>query len=117
MMPARGKLYVRAVETGETLPGSRIILTQATRDKLTSCQVEVIAVGYPALCNDFPECERNHIAAFHAPVGKFPDEPHYHPHGVGVGDWVVVTHRSLSPTHQDNLYCCHQDDVLARFNQ
>lgn len=110
--PARGLVWVRKVETAETLPGGLIVLPQEVRDGLTSCQAEVVAIGAPAVCED-EGCERHHVSRWWRQY----EWATYHIHRLTVGDWVVVTHRALSPTHQDNLYCCHHDDVLARFNQ
>lgn len=113
LTPARGKVFLKRIETPETLTGGHIVLTAQTREDLTSYQMEVLAVGYPEQCLAFPDCEREHIAAFHAPVGQFPDEPHYHPIGTKAGDWVLVVPRSLVETDQAGLYCCGQDDILA----
>ena len=99
MTPARGKLFVRPVNTPETLSHGRIILTPATRNTLVSGQFEVVSLGEPTKCDD-PDCERHHWAKHHI-------------HGLTRGDWVLVRHRSLTETHEDNLYCCSQDDVLA----
>lgn len=112
-MPARGKVLVRRVETLETLPGGRIVLTEATREGLTAQQAEIVAVGYPMRCAAFPDCERPHEAAFHAPPGRFSDEPHYHPRPVTVGQWVLLAPRSLVETDEPGLYVVSQDDVLA----
>ena len=114
MTPARGLVLLRHIETSETLPQGKVILTPSTRDTLTAGQMEVVAIGYPARCETFPDCERPHLAALGAPVGKFPLEPHFHPAGIHAGDWVLVRHRSLTGTHEDGLFCCAQDDILAR---
>jgi len=111
--PARGIVVLKPIETPETIGQGKIILTPATREAMTTHQLEVVSVGYPAQCQEFPDCERPHVANLHAPIGKFPKEPHFHPHGLKAGDWVLVRHRSLLETHQEGLYCTHQDDVLA----
>ena len=105
--PARGLVWVRKVETAETLPGGVVILPQEVRDGLTSCQAEVVAVGAPVVCED-EDCERLHTPD---PV-VWKRQTHW-PH-VEPGQWVVVTHRALGETDQEGVYCCTQDDVLAR---
>ena len=105
MTPARGLVTVRPVQTPETLPAGRIVLTETTREALTAGQMEVIDIGAPRLCED-EDCERPHA---HPPIGV----PHTHYVGIADGDWVLIRHRALLPTHQAGLYCCAQDDVLA----
>lgn len=113
MTPARGKLFVKPIDTTETLPNGTIVLTDRTRADLTASQMEVVAIGYPAHCPLFPDCERPHLAALGAPVGAFPDEPHFHPCDVKPGDWVLLSPRSLTDTDMDGIFCCSQDAVLA----
>lgn len=113
MIPARGKLFVKLIETGETLPGGKILLTDRIRADLTASQMEVMSVGYPAQCPLFPDCERPHLAALSAPVGAFPDEPHFHPCAVKPGDWVLLAPRGLTETDDPTLFVCSQDAVLA----
>ena len=108
MTPARGKLFVRPVETPETLGGGKILLTEETRHGMTSGQFEVVSVGAPNVCED-EDCGRQHFNRW--------AEGWHHVLGIQAGDWVLVRHRSLSETHQDKLYCCSQDDVLARLEQ
>ena len=99
LRPSRGLVLVRPVETPERLAHSRIILTDKTREVMTTHQMEVVSVGAPSICED-PDCERPHAWNHH--VG-----------GVSQGDWVLVRHRSLTETHEDNLFAVAQDDVLA----
>ena len=116
LTPARGLVLVRPVQTPETLPHGRIVLTETTRDTLTAGQMEVVAIGAPSICED-ADCERPHQAETPGIA------PHWHRFGwedakgyflrVQAGDWVLIRHRSLLPTHQTGLFCCAQDDVLA----
>lgn len=99
MIPARGIVLLKPIETPETLGQGRIILTPATREALTTHQLEVVSLGAPSICTD-PDCERPHSNNQHVTQLK-------------AGDWVLVRHRSLLETHQEGLYCAHQDDVLA----
>lgn len=106
-------VLVKRIETAETVSGGKILLIEKTREDMTSHQMEVLAVGYPAHCLTFPDCECPHLAALSAPVGAFPEEPHFHPCDAKVGDWVLVAHRSLSETDTDGVFLCSQDAVLA----
>lgn len=103
MTPARGKLLVRPVETPETLPGGRIILTEPTRHTLTSQQAEVVAIGAPSRCDD-DDCERPHNTV---------TDHRCHPLRLELGAWVLLAHRALTETDQLGLFVCSQDDVLA----
>jgi len=90
---------LRSVETPESLPGSRIVLTPQTRTDWTAGQMEVVAIGAPAACQDV-DCERPHAAGSH-------------PLDAQRGDWVLVRHRALLETDQEGLFACHQDDIYA----
>ena len=113
MIPARGKLFLRLVETPETLGQGRIVLTPANRDTLVSGQFEVVSLGAPTRCDAWPDCERRHLQLVKVSDGSSGGELPVHDSGIQPGDWVLARHRSLVETHQDGLYCCHQDDVLA----
>lgn len=108
MIPARGLVTLRKVETPETMLEGCILLTSETREQLTSHQMEVVQVGAPAYCLD-EDCERcNRLLG----MVTYP-EAFTHPTTTKPGDWVLVRHRSLTETHEDGLYACSQDDVLA----
>lgn len=119
LAPARGKLLVRPVETPESLPSGKIVLTAATRKDLTAQQAEVVAVGAPPICDHPPktpedvwDCERPKEA--HGL--EFPDYAvtwWTHPTSAIPGDWVLLAPRCLVETDEPNLYVCSQDDVLA----
>jgi len=98
---------VRPVETPETLGGGRIVLTQRTRDEMTTHQMEVVSVGAPSICEDW-DCERPHDEAGHAEGLR-----REHISSCRAGDWILVRHRGLQETDRDGMYICHQDDVLA----
>ena len=46
--PRPGTALVRPIQTRETLPGGRIVLTQTMRDSMTANQMELVAMGIPA---------------------------------------------------------------------
>ena len=103
MTPGRGLLTVRYVETPETLPHGRVILTLRAREELTAGQMEVVAIGAPSVCED-DECERPHTGD---------QQLRTHPTTTKPRDWVLIQHRALSETDEEHLYCCAQDAVLA----
>jgi hypothetical protein len=109
--PARGLLLVRPVETDETLPGGRILLTHDARERMTANQCEVLAVGNRPLCDerdaDNEDCMRAH---------EWEDaHTRVHPCKVHVGDWLLVTPRSFvaGPEPERLEWYVHQDAVLA----
>lgn len=122
MIPARGLLQVRPVETAESLPGSRILLTPDTRDRLTANQCEVIAVGAFAVCDD-DDCERKHrLVCEHDPAqcsGATCGDLRVHEHDAVAGDWLLVTPRSFidGPDPERKEWFVHQDAILAIFDE
>lgn len=111
-MPTTGKLLVRPVQTPELV--GRIVLPEATRDAWTWGQMEVLAIGASAWCDD-PDCERSHewhhLEMTGYDRGILSDR--HHSHGLVVGAWVLVKPRALTETLTDGEYLCQQDDVLA----
>ena len=120
MTPARGKLFVRHIETPETLPEGKVILPERVRELLTACQVEIVAVGAGAICKD-GDCERPHNRVEYWDHTCLPPRRNggtaYHLFGAELGDWAVIQRRSLTETHLEGVYCCQQDDVLARLTE
>lgn len=106
MIPARGLLLVRPVETNDTRLDGRVLLIAETRERMTANQCEVIAVGRPALCDD-EDCERAHFDEC--------EGIRVHLHRVRVGDWLVVRPRSFvaGPEPERAEWFVHQDDVMA----
>lgn len=92
---------MKRIETPETLGGGRIVLTEGTRQELTSQQMEVVDTGAWDFC-PHADCERPHDSFGCHPIA-----------GLARGQWVLLAPRSLTETDVDGLYCCHQDDVLA----
>ena len=107
MIPARGLLLVKRVETDETRPGGRIVLPASARERLTSAQCEVVAVGKPTACDD-EDCPRLH---------QWDEETQgmIHACRVAVGDWRVVQPRAFvaTPDPEANERLVKQDNVLA----
>lgn len=116
MIPARGKALVRKVQTPETLPGGKVILTEMAREGLTAQQGELIALGEFPICED-GDCERPHVAVggFYPgwPKGTRSPGMYYHANDLAEGNWVLLAPRSLVETDEPGLYVVRQDDVLA----
>jgi co-chaperonin GroES (HSP10) len=97
LRPRAGKILVKRVETDESAPGSILVLLEDTRNKMTSGQFEIIAIGEPAPCKK-DDCE---------PVA------HCHPLRAKVGAWVLMSPRSGVATDDSSLLLASFDDVLA----
>lgn len=122
MKPARGLVLVRRVETDETIPGGRIILTQNERENMAAYQCEVVAVGSPERCEKPKKCNvKRHLEWFRMPVGgTMPRDCVYkaslHEHNLKAGDWVLIRPRSLTqPNSEKKEYLVRQSDVMAVF--
>ena len=116
VIPSRGLLLVRPVETDETLPGAKLILLSETRERMTANQCEVIAVGAPAECDPTRsraerKCEREHALEADYPRRIL----RVHPCPINVGDWLLVRARAYidSPYPERKEWFLHQDDALA----
>lgn len=135
MQPSRGLLLVKPIESAERLPGSLILLTADTRERMTAHQAEVVAVGAFAACED-EDCEREHAAdnstfvctncgsTRHASsmdcalCGVGPTKPlRVHPHTIRVGDWILHAPRASigGPDPEDSSRFVHQDAVWMIF--
>lgn len=106
-LPARGRCLVRKVETDESYAGSRIVLLEATRERIAAQQVEVLAVGPQVQCED-EWCERAHDIV-NVESAKWVGE---HPCTVKAGDWVLIAPRSLVEAESGTYFVRH-DDILA----
>jgi hypothetical protein len=116
MIPAPGRVLLRPIETESSI--GRIQLLDSTRENMTPNQYEVVAVGPRGRCVDPDECDRPHhcfdLAEYDAsipPLGGYANT--YHPTDCAVNDWVLVRHRAVAPTDDDNLFIAWQDDILA----
>lgn len=96
MIPARGLLVVTPIDSEERFPGSRVILTPITRERMTSTQWEVVAVGKPTLCDTSCDC------------GESPEVPDVEP-----GDWIVTLPRAAVTTPCDIHFLVRYEDVVA----
>lgn len=107
---------MRKIETAESLPGAKIVLLKDTRDTLTTQQAEIVAVGFPSLC-DAEDCEREHVwdpcGAATPNADGWDLHDRFHPPRLHVGDWVLLAPRSLTEGPDPETYFVNQDDVLA----
>lgn len=105
LIPARGLLTVRAVQTHDTLGSGVIVVPDTAKGRLTAWQWDVIAVGPPAFCAR-RKCDRAHIGEGNART---------HVCDVRAGDWIVARPRSEAPLPSDTGGVCvvAQDDVWA----
>ena len=103
IQPARGLIYIRHIATEETYRGGAIVITPKSRDKVAAQQFIVTAIGESEHCDD-EDCERPHVLECHV-------------HGLMVGDWVLVRHRSWMATPDPNVYVVRTDDILGKFEE
>lgn len=125
MRPARGKVLVKRVETEETLPGGRIIFTDAAREAWAQWQIEVIAIGEPPWCQE-PKGDCLRPGAVHQHT-RLPGDTSLLGEGpsVHLGDtrltpsaWCIIRHRSLVPLGSDDKrFLCNQEDILGVFQE
>jgi hypothetical protein len=104
VVPARGLALIRRIRTEDRYPGSRILLTDQSRDKVSACQFDIVAVGDYERCED-EDCLRSH------------NKKNEHVHRLKVGDWVLCRNRSWELTPEPDLYVCKQDSILGKFEQ
>jgi co-chaperonin GroES (HSP10) len=104
LRPRPGKILVKRVETDDSQPGSTLVLLEDTRNKMTSGQFEIVAVGDIAYCTS-DDCERQHKYI----SGRQP----VHPFECTIGAWVLMSPRSGVATDDSSLLLASFDDVLA----
>ena len=104
MIPAPGRVLLRPIETESSI--GRIQLLDRTRENWTPNQYEIADLGALLAC-DNEDCDRQHC------ISKSSGRSYHTQQQFGRGDWVLVRHRSVSPTDDDNLFIAWQDDILA----
>lgn len=117
MIPARGLVLVRPVETEEALGGGKILLPKATREAMAAYQLTIVAVGAGSICEKPRKCDRRHVEF--TPLRKTPEYYHPVPELLTEGAWVIVRPRSLTDASHDTerLFFVRQEDVLGVFNE
>lgn len=96
LTPLPGRALIRMVQTEETLPGGRIILTDPVRQAIALQQGELVAVGESP--PDLVEDEYPH----HAELTRLES-----------GAWLLLRSRSWMETDVPGLYVIRQQDILA----
>jgi hypothetical protein len=128
LIPARGKVLVKRIETEETLGGGKILIPDSAREAMSAYQMRVISVGQPEHCRDIDECSRlRHGAAFRpadiietswgscSRPGALPDYWHPVDEYITPDAWVIVSPRKLVETDQPNQYLVQQSDIQGVF--
>lgn len=59
-LPKAGLALVRPIDTEDTLPGGKILLSPSYRASLTAQQAEIVAIGPPQRCHEPETCNRPH---------------------------------------------------------
>lgn len=108
--PARGLCFVRRIETEEAYAGSKIVIPQQARDKVSRDQFVIIEAGDWERCEDYEECEQYHMWDY-----KEDEYIWLHPHDLVAGDWVLIRYRSLLASPDPGVHIVSYRDVLAKF--
>jgi co-chaperonin GroES (HSP10) len=101
--PANGLVFIRHVRTEATYPGGKILIPDASRDKVARQQFEVVAVGGYETCKEPEECVRHH------------NKWNQHVHRLMCGDWVLVKNRAWLATPDPDVFVVRQDAILGKF--
>lgn len=96
----RGVVFVKPIETAETVTGGKILLPETYRQRLTAQQAEVVAVGPPGLCDEPEDCERPH--------------PHPIDQRLVPGAWVLCAKWSYVGV-REKLFAVRHEDILGVF--
>jgi hypothetical protein len=110
LKPRAGKLLVKRIETEDTLPEGKVLLLDDTKNKMTSGQFEIVAVGDDLVCEN-EDCERQHYWKYKAGIGRTHGAP------PKVGAWVLLAPRSLIATDDPIIFLVAQDGVLALLSE
>ena len=105
LKPARGRAFIRHIETAESYAGSPIVIPAQARDKVARQQFVVVSVGDYEFCEDSDECPRPHTKK-----GE-------HKHRLMQGDWVLCRNRAWSGTPDPDVYVINVNDILGVFRE
>lgn len=100
LRPRAGAALVRPIEAENRLPGSRLYLPDQSVDRMTTNQMELLAMGPPPV-RDEPD---PHTLAHDAAVQALP-----------VGAWLVLKPRSWIEGPTPDTYLISQDAILGAF--
>lgn len=107
LQPCRGKLTARPIETGETLNGGKILITENVREHWVMGQYEIVAVGDSARCIS-DDCERLHSHAW-ATTDKF----HLIDARIKPGAWILAKPRTAIDSGTRDVFFLAIDDVIG----
>jgi co-chaperonin GroES (HSP10) len=105
IVPARGLVFIRHIETEDTYRGGSIIVPDQVKDKIARQQFTVVSVGDYERCEDPDECDRPHHKGW------------MHKHRLMTGDWVLARNRSWMQTPDDSVFVIRQSDILGVFRE
>lgn len=103
VQPTHGLAFIRRITTEETYRGGRIVVPDASRDKLAALQFTIVALGPWERCDD-ADCDRPHTDGRHGT-------------SLAVGDWVVVRKRAWLASPDPDLYIVRTGDILGVFEE
>lgn len=100
LIPRPGLALVRPVVTAETLPGSRIILTENVRRYTAMAQVELVDIGTAAEPDDYQ-------------WGEDEDSRWDELQRLQPGAWLLLGARSQIETTDPDLFLIRHEDIAA----
>lgn len=106
--PARGRAFVKKVETEDRYAGGRILIPDQARDRVSRQQFLIVALGDYEFCtaDSWEECP----LASHTKRGE-------HRHRLQVGDWVLLRNRMWDSTPDPDVYVVRQEHILGVFQE
>lgn len=99
LIPRPGLALIRPIRVAETFPGSSILLTENTREFLTTGQAELVSIGMEADREDYTWEEDEY---------GWDDLV-----GLTEGRWLLLRHRTWIPTDEPDLYLVRHEDIIA----
>jgi co-chaperonin GroES (HSP10) len=103
--PARGRAFIRHIETESTYRGGKVLIPDHVRDKVARQQFVVLALGDYEYCEDEESCTFRHTKR-----GE-------HRHHLMVGDWILARNRAWSSTPDPGVYVIRVADILGVFRE
>ena len=106
--PARGRAFIRRIETAEAYAGGTIVIPVQAREKVSKLQFTIEALG------DYEYCEADSWED--CPLAGHTKRSE-HRHRLQVGDWVLCRNRSWGATPDPAVYVVSQRDILGVFKE
>ena len=100
LAPRPGLALVRPVQTAESLPGGKIILTENVRRYTAMAQVELVAIGSEAEADDYQ-------------WGEDEDSRWDELQRLQPGAWLLLGSRSQIETTDPDLFLIRHEDIVA----